>query len=142
MIILEITEFSQPVLEAVNLLLPQLSKSASALDEKSLIDIINHEATHLLMAVEDGKYYGMLTLVKFPIPTGFRVWIEDVVVSEDARKKGVGRMLSEHAIAMAKSLGARTIDLTSRPSRSEANKLYQAVGFMKRQTNVYRYQAT
>ena len=93
----------------------------------------------MLLAEKDDRYYGTLTLVMYTIPTGTKAWIEDVVVSEDTRSKGVGRMLLERAVFLAKELGANTLDLTSRPSREAANALYTKVGFKPRQTNVYRY---
>ena len=75
----------------------------------------------------------------FRLPTGVRAWIEDVVVDEAARGHGVGAVLNEAAIAGAADRGARTLDLTSRPSREAANRLYQRLGFVPRETNVYRY---
>ena len=81
----------------------------------------------------------MLSLVVFGIPTGIKAWVEDVVVDDGARGKGVGKSLMRHAMEQAKKLGAKTVDLTSRPSREAANKLYQSLGFETRQTNVYRY---
>ena len=137
--IVEITEYSEEVLNAINELLPQLSSSATQLSGASLLKIIQSESSRLLMAEEDGLYYGSLTLAVFVIPTGTRAWIEDVVVSESARGKGVGRLLSERAVSLANELGAKTIDLTSRPSREVANNLYKSIGFVQRETNVYRY---
>src|SRR5690606_17891072 len=134
--IAEITEYSDNVLSALNELIPQLSTSAKPLDDLTLKNIINHPGTHLLMAVEKGSYFGSLSLVVFPIPTGIRAWIEDVVVSEEARGKGVGELLLNHAVNLARSLGAGTVDLTSRPSRVAANELYKKVGFVRRETNV------
>ena len=81
----------------------------------------------------------MLTLATFVIPTGKRAWIEDVVVDSAARGQGAGRALVEAAIAHAKQIGAKSVDLTSRPSREAANRLYVRSGFTARQTNVYRY---
>jgi ribosomal protein S18 acetylase RimI-like enzyme len=140
--IVEVTEYSDEVLTALNKLLPQLSSSAVLLSESALKEIISHPATHLLMAIEQGTYFGTLSLVIFPIPTGIRAWIEDVVVSEEARGKGVGQLLSNYAVELAASLGAKTVDLTSRPSRVAANALYKKVGFIQRETNVYRYRNT
>ena len=137
--IVEITEYSEEVLNALNELLPQLSSSAAPLSETSLLKIIQSESSRLLIAEEDGLYYGSLTLAIFVIPTGTRAWIEDVVVDESARGKGVGRLLSERAVNLANELGAKTIDLTSRPSREVANNLYKSIGFVQRETNVYRY---
>ena len=82
---------------------------------------------------------GSLTLVVFPIPTGIRAWIEDVVVDDAARGRGVGEELNRFALDLAGRLGARTVDLTSRPSREAANRLYQRIGFEARDTNVYRF---
>ena len=80
-----------------------------------------------------------MTLVVFRIPTGVRAWIEDVVVDTEARGMGIGQALNEYAIQLAEQAGAKTIDLTSRPSRESANRLYQRLGFVARETNVYRY---
>jgi ribosomal protein S18 acetylase RimI-like enzyme len=82
---------------------------------------------------------GALTLVMFPIPTGLRAWIEDVVVDEAARGQGIGEALSLEALRLAQAAGARTVDLTSRPSREAAGRLYQRVGFKERETRLYRF---
>jgi ribosomal protein S18 acetylase RimI-like enzyme len=83
---------------------------------------------------------GILTLIVFRIPSGVRAWIEDVIVSEAARGQGCGEALNRAALAAAAAAGARTVDLTSRPHREAANRLYQRLGFVKRDTNVYRYE--
>lgn len=137
--IIEVTELTEDILDALNELLPQLSSSAGTLSKAYLEDLVRSDSSHLLMAKEDGQYYGSLTLVVFYIPTGIRAWIEDVVVSKKARGKGVGKNLSLSAVDLAIKLGARTIDLTSRPSREVANTLYKNIGFELRETNVYRY---
>jgi len=122
-------------------LIPQLSRSAPPPDHAALAAIVGSDACHLLVARDDdGSILGSMTLVVFPIPTGIRAWIEDVVVDDAARGRGVGEALNRHAIALAGSLGATTIDLTSRPSREAANRLYRRIGFEPRETNVYRYQ--
>jgi ribosomal protein S18 acetylase RimI-like enzyme len=136
----QVTEFSESILQALNKLIPQLSSSAALLSEEKLNEVIMSPCTYLLVADENGDILGSLTLVVFPIPTGRRAWIEDVVVSESARGKGVGFLLSEYAVNLGSKLGAKTVDLTSRPSRVAANALYKKVGFVERNTNVYRYQ--
>jgi len=93
----------------------------------------------LLYRGEDGDIQGMLTLVIFTIPTGTRAWIEDVVVDDAARGHGAGLQLVDAALELAHNLGVKTVDLTSRPSREAANRLYQRAGFEKRDTNVYRH---
>lgn len=140
--IIEITGYSKSVLKALNELLPQLLSSATQLTESALKEIADSNSSHLLMAEENGEFFGSLTLAVFSIPTGKRAWIEDVVVSENARGKGIGCLLTEYVIELAASLGAKTVDLTSRPSREAANALYKKAGFLQRETNVYRYQHT
>ncbi|MFT6046916.1 MAG: ribosomal protein S18 acetylase RimI-like enzyme [Arenicella sp.] len=140
--IIEITKYSEEILSALNELLPQLSSSAPPLTDVTLLRIIQSESSHLLMAEEGGQFYGSLTLVVFDIPTGTRAWIEDVVVSKDSRGKGVGKLISERAVSLAHELGAKTIDLTSRPSRVIANNLYKKIGFVQRETNIYRFENT
>jgi len=137
--ITEIKDYSDTSLNALNALLPQLSISAKPLSEKELRNIIESKAVHLLLAQENNNSVGTLTLVVFPIITGTRAWIEDVVVSENARGKGVGKLLTKEAIRLAEHYGAKTVDLTSRPTREAANNLYISAGFQRRETNVYRY---
>lgn len=97
-----------------------------------------HDAIDVFIAARDDDVIGMLTLATFPIPTGIRAWIEDVVVAAAARGSGAGMALVEAAVDRARELGARTVDLTSRPSREAANRLYQRAGFEQRDTNIYR----
>jgi ribosomal protein S18 acetylase RimI-like enzyme len=120
-------------------LIPQLSRSNPAPTETELNDMVSSPASDVFIARVDGKIVGSLTLVTFRIPTGIRAWIEDVVVDESARGHGVGEALNQAAIAEARKKGAVTIDLTSRPSREAANRLYQRIGFVQRDTNVYRF---
>lgn len=93
----------------------------------------------LFVARLDGRILGSLTLVFYRIPTGLKAWIEDVVVDAATRGRGVAALLNRAAIDEARARGAKDISLTSRPSREEANRLYQRIGFERRDTNVYRY---
>ena len=120
-------------------LIPQLSSSAVELSYDDLLDMVRSEATHIFVAEHDDEIIGTLSLVMFRIPTGVRAWIEDVVVDDAARGLGAGQALNEYAIEFARTAGARTIDLTSRPSREAANKLYQKIGFELRESNLYRF---
>jgi ribosomal protein S18 acetylase RimI-like enzyme len=147
------------LLEALRRLVPQLSASAPPLQEAELAEIVASPTTTLFVAREvhdpdrssalaaggshpGGHVVGTLTLAVFRIPTGIRAWIEDVVVDEAARGRGVGRALVAHAIERARAAGARTVELTSRPSRVAANRLYERLGFARRDTNVYRLELT
>tara|TARA_B100000686_G_scaffold269004_2_gene284728 strand:- start:136 stop:615 length:480 start_codon:yes stop_codon:yes gene_type:complete len=136
--IFEVTEVNNDLVAAMGQLVQQLSDSNVPPDFEALEKIVASDATVLLVAADGGVIVGTMTLVLFRIPTGLRAWIEDVVVDEEARGRGIGEALNRAAIVRARSEGARTVDLTSRPSRREANRLYQRMGFTERQTNVYR----
>ena len=128
------------LVDAFARLTPQLSRSNSPPSREELDKVVRSEASHLLVARDDaGTIVGSLTLVLFRIPTGVRAWIEDVVVDEAARGQGIGEAVNREALRIARDSGARTVDLTSRPSREAANRLYQRIGFEQRETNVYRF---
>ena len=100
-----VTTSSPEIVEAMERLIPQLSRSAPALTA--------------------GQCQALIA--------------EDVVGDGEARGQGAGQALVEAAVEHAGKLGARTVDLTSRPSREAANRLYRRAGFELRETNVYRY---
>jgi ribosomal protein S18 acetylase RimI-like enzyme len=134
-----VDDASDEVVDALNELLPQLSSTAAVVTSDQLRDLVESPSTTLFMARMNGQRVGSLTLVVFRIPTGLRGWIEDVVVHESARGAGVGEALTRAAIDEAKRRGVRSLDLTTRPSRDAANRLYTRLGFERRDTNVYRY---
>lgn len=133
-----VRDVSDEVVEAFGRLLPQLSRSAPPLDAQGLREVATWPGNRLLIARVDGRIVGALALAMFPIPTGLRAWIEDVVVDEAARGHGVGAELTREAVRLARAAGARTVDLTSRPSREAANRLYERLGFHHRDSKVYR----
>jgi ribosomal protein S18 acetylase RimI-like enzyme len=134
-------EATPEVVEALVRLLPLLSRTAEALSPSDVAELVASPATTLFLARdgEDGPIVGTLTLAVFRIPSGVRAWIEDVIVAEEARGQGCGEALTRAALEAAAAAGARTVELTSRPSREVANRLYQRVGFTPRETNVYRF---
>jgi ribosomal protein S18 acetylase RimI-like enzyme len=132
-------EVTDEVVEAFGVLMPQLSSSAPPADRAVLERVVSSAAATLLIARSDGKISGTLSLVMFPIPTGLRAWIEDVIVDEAARGQGIGQVLTIEALRIAEEAGARTVDLTSRPAREAAGRLYERVGFHSRSTRLYRY---
>ena len=122
------TEATDELVDALSRLVPQLSQSAPAPGPSELAEIVASPATELLIARDDrGEVVGSLTLVLFRIPTGMRAWIEDVVVDGEARGLGVGEALNRHAVALAAECGARSVDLTSRPSRDATSNRYTLV---------------
>ena len=140
-----VTESTPELVEAMGRLIPQLSRSAKPLSAGDVERFVAQPSVHLFVfrseAADDPArkpILGMLSLATFEIPTGVRAWVEDVVVDEAARGQGAGLALVEAALAHAKAVGARTVDLTSRPAREAANRLYRRAGFVQRETNVYR----
>jgi ribosomal protein S18 acetylase RimI-like enzyme len=135
-----VDEVTDEIVEALKRLLPQLSTTARPPEREELEAIVSSSASNVLVARDhEGDIVGTLTLVVFQIPTGVRAWIEDVVVDERARGRGIGSALTKEALELARAARARTVNLTSRPSRGAANALYQNVGFKQRKTHVYRY---
>jgi ribosomal protein S18 acetylase RimI-like enzyme len=130
---------SDELVEAFERLVPQLSSSVPTPGAEALERIVAFPGNRLLVARDGGAIVGTLTLVLFPIPTGLRARIEDVVVDQAARGRGVGASLSLEALRLAAEAGARSVDLTSRPGREAANRLYRRLGFRQRESHVYRY---
>jgi ribosomal protein S18 acetylase RimI-like enzyme len=118
-------------------LIPQLSARRAPPDLAALQELTSASGTSLLVAREGEDVLGMLTLVLYRVPTGVRGWIHDVVVDQAVRGRGVGEALTTEALRLATEAGAITVELTTRPEREAANRLYQRLGFDRRETNVY-----
>lgn len=132
------TEATDEMVAAFRRLIPQLSKAAPP-DLESFAQIVAAPGTTVLLAYDGGSIVGTLTLVAFRTPTAMRALIEDVVVDSAARGRGVGEALTREALRIAAARGVRNVDLTSRPARAAANRLYERTGFVRRETNAYRY---
>ena len=142
MYIYELRQVSQEIIASFQRLIPQLSSRSKPPSKEDLITMVEALGTFVFLARQpdkDGKVVGSATLATFQTPTGVHGWIEDVVVDGTARKQGIGRALTQACLDKAQALGLRDVNLTSRPSRTAANGLYQAMGFELRETNVYRY---
>lgn len=140
-----VREYSDELLDAMNKLIPQLSSSTPQRSAEFVQDFLAQPSVFLFVyrpdsdESDEAPILGMLSLATFDIPTGRRAWIEDVVVDESARGQGAGQKLVEAAVAYAQEIGSKSVDLTSRPTREAANRLYRRAGFGLRETNVYRY---
>lgn len=142
MLISRVTEVTDELLEAFQRLIPQLSDTNPPPTREELSALLKSDAVVLLIASQDNgskPIVGALTLILFPVPTGLRAHIEDVIVDESARGQGVGRMLTDEALRLANKFGANGVMLTSNPHRVVANKLYQKMGFKHWETNLYFY---
>jgi ribosomal protein S18 acetylase RimI-like enzyme len=138
-----VEKFAGPASEladALVTLVPQLSKSnpPPTLDYVQAM-LASDAITQFVARDDDGSIVGVSTLAMFPIPTGWRGWIEDVIVDESARGQRIGEALTHAMIDSARARGCVTVELTTRPSRQAANHIYTKLGFTRRETNVYRY---
>ncbi|MGK5628901.1 GNAT family N-acetyltransferase [Streptomyces sp. URMC 123] len=134
-----IREASEELVEAFGRLLPQLSSTAKPLDFEATDRMVSCNANTVLVARTSEAIVGTLTLVLLPLPSGLRGRVEDVVVDTAARGQGVAALLTQEALRLAREAGARTVDLTSRPDRAAANRLYERLGFQARESMVYRF---
>lgn len=136
----QLTQIDNAVLQAFEKLIPQLTGEADRYPTREELEkIIQSEDSFIFIAKENDEILGTLTLIFYYIPSGKKAWIEDVVVDESARGKGIAASLINHALEIARQNGIEKVDLTSRPFREAANKLYQKLGFKQRETNFYRY---
>ncbi|ANP48589.1 ribosomal protein S18 acetylase RimI-like enzyme [Streptomyces griseochromogenes] len=127
------------VVEGFRRLLPQLGKEPPELTEEYVRGVVTHPANLVLAARAGQDVVGLLTLVILALPTGTTARFEDVVVDESARGGGIGLALVRRGLDLARSRGARQVDLTSRPSRTAAHRLYEKAGFVRRETHVFRH---
>ncbi len=137
-IVKEVTEPTVAIVVGINALLPQLSENSNRLDLNKLTEITESTCSHLLTAIVEEAIVGMLTVTVVKIPTGTKAMIEDVVVDKNFRKFGIAKQLVAGGVNLARQYNAKDVELTSRPSRQAANKLYTSMGFVQRETNVYR----
>lgn len=136
--IIEIQSYSTEYHEAMQRFLDQLTTNPMTLTEEMFRQLLASPNSHLFFLMKDEQTAGMLTVGIYHSPTGGKAWIEDVVVDETFRGQGLSKLLVAHAIEFTKSQGIPSLMLTSNPKRIAANKLYQAMGFGRKETNVYR----
>ena len=136
--IIEIQTYSKEYYEAMQRFLDQLTSSPMTLTETMFRQLLESENSHLFFLMKDGQIAGMLTVGIYYSPTGGKAWIEDVVIDESFRGQGLSKLLVAHAIEFTKAKQVPSLMLTSNPKRVAANKLYQSIGFGRKETNIYR----
>ena len=136
--IIEIQTYSKEYYEAMQRFLDQLTSSPMTLTETMFRQLLESENSHLFFLMKDGQVAGMLTVGIYYSPTGGKAWIEDVVIDESFRGQGLSKLLVAHAIEFTKAKQVPSLMLTSNPKRVAANKLYQSIGFGRKETNIYR----
>ena len=143
MFIVRATAVTEELVEAIHRLMPQLKLKYSLPTRTELEALVQSRASVLFIVRypdENGPIVGMLTLLVYRVPSGVRAHVEDIVVEEGMRGKGIGAALIRHALDVAREAGANGVALTSNPKREQANRLYQRIGFKRWQTNIYFYE--
>jgi ribosomal protein S18 acetylase RimI-like enzyme len=138
----KVSEVTEEIYSAIKLLVPQLGAHKVTPTWDKLSALAHSEASTLLIVRypdENSEIVGMLTLAVYRVPTGVRSIVEDVIVDEKMRRRGIAESLMRRAIELAEQADAGVLTLSSNPSREAANKLYQSMGFEKRETNSYLY---
>ena len=134
-----VTRAAEELVAAFARLLPQLSSDARMPALAELMEVVADRSTTQLVARDDGgAIVGVLTLHLYRTPQGLNARIDAVVVDDAARGQGVGEQLTREAIRRAELAGARHVELTSRPHREAAHRLYERLGFRRHDTHVYR----
>ena len=142
MFIVRVTAVTDELMNAFARLIPQLKLTFPPPAREELERLVASDASILLAARypdEAAEIAGVLTLIIYRVPTGIRARVEDVVVDESMRGKGIGEALVRHALNIAREADADGVALTSNPGREAANRLYQRVGFKPWKTNTYFY---
>ena len=109
---------------------------------ESLTPNPSSSSTKLRTGAGERRIIGCATLCVFHSPTGTKASIEDVVVSSAYRGQHLGKRLMEYVLEQAKAYAPIELHLTSNPMRVAANKLYQSLGFQRKETNCYQMMIT
>jgi ribosomal protein S18 acetylase RimI-like enzyme len=134
-----VKQFDPSLLQAVASLLPQLTSSGRMMTADELRAMIASPLTTLFIAKDEDKIVGMISMNVVQMPTGLRSYLEDLVIDSAYRQRGAATALLQAAIDLARSSGARTLNMTSRSSRKGTIRLYERLGFRRRDTNAFRY---
>ena len=132
------TEATPEVYAALERLLPQLNPQLPVPTMDRLRAIIADPAVTLLLARDGEEIVGTTTVIVYTTPFWIKARLDEVVVDESARGKGVGAALVKAGLDLAREKGVEVVELQSGVNRAEANRLYPRMGFKLRETNVYR----
>jgi GNAT superfamily N-acetyltransferase len=133
-----VTDATSEVHAALAHLLPQLNSDLPIPTMQRLRAIVADPAVTLLLARDGDTVVGTTTLIVYTTPFWIKARLDEVVVDESTRGKGVGEALVSAALDIARQKGAQLAELQSGVQREAANRLYLRMGFKRRETNVYR----
>jgi GNAT superfamily N-acetyltransferase len=130
-------EATEELLDAIRRLLPQLTEARTPPTLEQLAETVATQTMLVARDDEDGSIVGTATLILYRVSSGLKGRLEDVIVDESARGKGVGEALTREVMTRANDASVLMLELTSMPYRETANRLYKRLGFVRKPTNVY-----
>jgi GNAT superfamily N-acetyltransferase len=121
-------------------LLPQLNATLPVPTMQRLQALIADPAVTLLVAREGDEAIGTATVIVYTTPFWIKARLDEVVVDQSARGKGIGEALVLACLDVARDRGAQVAELQSGrgSARDAANRLYRRMGFELRDSNLYR----
>ena len=129
--------YTQAQFDDLKQLMSELSDRVS-LTQTNLLMVLKDSNCHLYVILDGESVMGCATLCVFHSPTGTKASVEDVIVSSAYRGQHLGKQLMKYVLEQAKAFAPIELHLTSNPMRVAANKLYQSIGFQKKETNCYQ----
>ena len=133
----ELHNYTQAQFEDLKQLMTELSDRVN-FTQSDLMLVLRDCNCHLYVILDGEHIVGCATLCIFHSPTGTKASVEDVVVSSAYRGQHLGKQLMKYVLEQAKAFAPIELHLTSNPMRVAANKLYQSIGFQKKETNCYQ----
>ena len=133
-----VKEATPEVHAALAHLLPQLNSALPVPTMERLQALVADPAVTMLLALDGEECVGTTTVIVYTTPFWIKARLDEVVVDEGARGKGVGAALVSAALDVGREKGAQVAELQSGVFREAANRLYPRMGFKLRPTNVYR----
>ena len=99
-----------------------------------------HDSVYEFVACLDDEVVGYFNLFEeVDVVRDFKIYhIGYVCVDPSFRGKGIGHTMMDYAISYAKDHNVKRMELTSGKHREAAHKLYESMGFEKRDTSVFR----
>ncbi|EKD59005.1 MAG: Acetyltransferase [uncultured bacterium] len=122
---------------SVNVLFHQLTNESSS--DVDFADLIFDSKCHCVVAMLGDDAIGFGSLVRYNVPSKGEVGrIEDVIIDEKYHGKGFGKEIMNELISIAKEKNIHELNLTCKRNRLVAHKLYESLGFEKRESDSFR----
>ena len=122
--------------QQVTELYKQLNDKIVQLPLKKILE--DNDYLVLVVCKEQGQIVGIAMMAMYKVISGHKGMIEDVVVDQVHRGKGIGRKLMEKLLEEGKNRNLDEILLFSGHHRTPAITLYKSLGFQLKDSGLYR----